>query len=307
MGYAAAAVTEGVPFRRDSPWRRRASLGVAAAVVLLALSETVSALVAPLRAPNDADWAAAETQVRAGFRPGDLIVAAPAWSDQAMRLRLGDLIPLRVAARLDDARFGRVWQISQRGAVAPEVAVSRQVADSRHGALRVSLFERTAARVTYDFVEQWAQAHVFRFEPGRGDIACQRLPDRHQCPNLPANFVLPRVLEADATLHRGLYTEPVQGAAVVVQYNDVPLGRELAIGHGLHDPWWRRLGDGTVWIKVLINGKPVGEYEAGNRTGWRILRIDTRAWAGAGRTVRFEIRSAKPYARHYGFAAEARD
>ena len=85
-------------------------------------SETTVALVAPSRAPTDADWAAAARDVRAGFRPGDLIVAAPAWADPIMRLHLGDLIPPAVAARMDDARFARVWEVSQRGAHAPEAA-----------------------------------------------------------------------------------------------------------------------------------------------------------------------------------------
>ena len=95
----------------DREWirRRRVSAGVVAAVLLLALAETATAIIAPLRAPSDADWRAAAATVRAGFRPGDLIVAAPDWADQVMRLHLGDLVPVKVAARLDAARYGRIW------------------------------------------------------------------------------------------------------------------------------------------------------------------------------------------------------
>lgn len=298
-----------LPLQPERPVPRRPgrAVAVAAGIVAFALWETVVALLAPLRAPDDRDWRRAESVVRADFKPGDLIVAAPFWSDQVMRLHLGDLVPLSVAARLDAARFGRIWQISQRGAVAPETASATLLRSSRHGGLQVSLFEQRPAPVTFDFVERWAQAQVMRHEPGRGDIPCERQPDRHQCPLLGFNFVMPRVLETDGTLHRGLYAEPVGGAAVVVEYKDVPMGRELAVGHGLHDPWWRRAADGTVRIKVLVNGVTVGEQEATNRNGWKVIRIDTSAQAGKTAVVRFEITSAKPYARRYGFAAEARN
>jgi hypothetical protein len=36
------------------------------------------------------------------------------------------------------------------------------------------------------------------------------------------------------------------------------------------------------------------------------VRFDTRAQAGRSGLVRFEITSQKPFARHFGFAAEAR-
>src|SRR6516165_5176941 len=94
----------------------RAGLVAVAAVSLLAVVETATALIAPRLAPTDADWAAAAAAVRAGFRPGDLIVAAPAWADPVLRVHLGDLIPPEVEGRLDDERFARVWEVGQRGA-----------------------------------------------------------------------------------------------------------------------------------------------------------------------------------------------
>ena len=100
----------------------RAGLAVLAAVSLLALVETASAIVAPYRAPTDADWRAAAGAIRAGFRPGDLIVAAPAWADPILRVHLGDLIPAEIAGRMDDERFQRVWEIGQRGATSAAAA-----------------------------------------------------------------------------------------------------------------------------------------------------------------------------------------
>jgi hypothetical protein len=286
--------------------RRRLSAALAAVVVLLALYETAAALIAPLRAPTDADWRSAAVAVRAQFHQGDLVVAAPAWADPVMRLHLGDLVPVKVAARLDAARYGRIWVVSQRGARADEALGAGVAAESRHGALVVRRYERRPAAVSYDFLAEWTHARVVRAEPGRGEIPCQRVVDRFQCPNISFNFVRPELLEIGTTMHNALYTQPVGGAAVVLEYPGVPLGRELAVGAGLHHVWLRKYGDGTVVLRVLVDGREVGRSEASNRTGWRVDRFDTSGFAGKRGVVRFEITSAKPFSRHFGFAAEAR-
>src|SRR3954452_19134955 len=121
---------------------KHAGLAALAGVSLLAVVETASAIVAPYRAPTDADWRAAAGAIRAGFRSGDLIVSAPAWADSILRSHLGDLIPVEVAGRLDDERFARVWEVSQRGAHAPAAARGRVSEERRFGALTVRRIER---------------------------------------------------------------------------------------------------------------------------------------------------------------------
>lgn len=292
-------------FDRDFLRRRRVSALLGGAVLLLALVETASALISPLLAPSDADWRAASGVVRGGFRAGDLIVAAPDWSDQVMRLHLGDLVPIKMAARLDDARYGRVWELSQRGGRAAE-GRGTVGHTSRHGGLTLRRYDRTPAAVSFDFFDQWARARVVRAEPGRGELACPRLEDRFQCPDLGFNFVKPGLLEVGTTMRNALYAQPVGGATVVVEFAQVPLGRELVVGHGLHHVWLRKHGEGTVKLRVLVDGREVGRGEASNRSGWRIERLDTAASAGKPATVRFEITSDKPFSRHFGFTAEAR-
>jgi hypothetical protein len=286
-------------FDRELLRRHRVSAVAAALVVLLALVETASALIAPLRAPGDADWSAAAADVRAGWRPGDLIVAAPDWADPVLRLHLGDLLPSKLEGRLDAARFGRVWEVSQRGAAAPEVGGARATHRARHGALTVRLWERAPAAVTYDFVERSATARV-----SCGDGPCPA-GARQGCGDFVATR--PQLLEIGTTMRQALYAPPVDHATVAVEYRDVPLGRELAVGAGLHHVWMRKGGEGTVELRVLANGAEVGRTQASNRSGWRVDRFDTARFAGAPATVRFEITSAQPAARCFGFAAEARN
>ena len=283
---------------------RRARLLGAVAVVLLALVETAVALVAPHLAPTDADWRAAAAEVRSGFRAGDLIVAAPGWADPILRVHLGDLIPAEVAGRLDDGRFARVWEVSQRGArseVRGQLALER-----RFGALTVRRIERPAPAVDYDFVARWADARVSR-RPARGPVvACQNAGDRIQCPDISYNFVRRQIVEVDQKLREALLAQPVGDATVVVEFPAVPLGRTLELGTGLHNTWMRKEAHGPVDLRVFVGGAPAASLTTRNEDGWKRTTIDTSARAGQTAAVRFEITSPAPQARHFAFAAEAR-
>jgi hypothetical protein len=286
--------------------RHRLAYACAAGIVVLALVETGNALLAPLRAPTDRDWRAAAAAVRTAFRPGDLIVAAPTWADPILRQHLGDLIPIPVAGRLDAARFGRVWEISQRGARAPETEGSRVVQSSRQGALTLRRYERPAAQVSFDFVSEWSRASVSRIAAGGQVSLCYRAPDRFECPDPPAQSLKPELLEIDTSPHFALSTPLAGRSTTVVEFDRVPLGRELAVGAGLHNVWLRKAGRGTVSLRVLVQGRELGRIEAGSMTGWTLRKFDTSALAGQSQSVRFEVTVDDPNSRTLGFAAEAR-
>jgi hypothetical protein len=92
----------------------------------------------------------------------------------------------------------------------------------------------------------------------------------------------------------------------VIEFDRVPLGRELAVGAGLHNVWLRKAGKGTVSLRVLVQGREFGRIEAGSMTGWTLRKFDTSALAGQSASVRFEITVDDPSSRTLGFAAEAR-
>lgn len=276
----------------------------AAAIVVLAVVEAANAIVAPLRAPGDSDWKAAAAAVRSGFRAGDLIVAAPAWADPVMRQQLGDLVPMPVAARMDAARYGRVWEISQHGTRAEETAGGSVAQTSKHGALTVRLWQKKPAQVRFDFLRDWRRGQM-SVVSGSGDSPCVAGGDRFVCPGGPS--LKPELLEIDTALRQGLALDPIERSTAVLSYADVPMGRELAVAGGLHNVWQRKGGDGKVHLRVLVDGREVGGVDGTNLGGWDLRRLDTSAWAGKTATVRFEITVDKAQSRHFGFAAEARD
>jgi len=278
-----------------------------ASVLCLAAIETLWSLLSPRVAPTDEDWKRAAGVVRAHYRAGDLLVAAPSWADPLLRTYLGDLIPIPVAARMDDTRYGRVWEIGQRGAHADE-AHGAVTFDETAGHLRVRLLERPALPVHYDFVERWRDAEVVRWDlASRAPLRCA-LNVRADGVACAGNdlAVSQALVEVDTQIRRAVLAPPEAGALLAVEYPAVPLGKELAVRTGLHDVWARKYATGTVYLKVLVDDRPVIEVVTGNRSGWLASRADTRAWEGKTARVRFEISSPAPALRHFAFAAESR-
>ena len=273
--------------------------------MLLALVESVNAVVAPLRTPSDKDWAAAATLVRMEFKPGDLIVAAPLWADPVMRQKLGDLVPLPVAGRMDAARYGRIWEISQRGARAADTTGATVAATTRSGALTVRRWEKPAAAVTFDFLAQWRQASMSVVNADGTEVPCAMGPGRLQC--VRGASLGPELIEVDTTLRNGLAVDPVEGAILALEFPAVPLGRQLMVTAGLHNVWLRKAGDGKVRMRVLADGRELGTIAATSQSGWAGKGFDTSALSGRAAKVRFEITVDKALARHFGFAAEARN
>ena len=281
------------------------SVVAAALILLLALVETVNAVVAPSRAPSEKDWVAAAAKVRAGFRLGDLIVAAPAWADPLMRAQLGDLVPVEVAGRMDAARYARIWEISQRGARATDTTGATAAESSRYGALTVKRWEKQPAKMTYDFVAEWRKASVSIVNADGTEVPCTMAANRWQC--MGGAWVGPELLEIDTTLRNGLGIEPIEGKRLVLEFSDVESASELVVGTGLHNVWLRKSGEGKVRTRVLADDHEMNTIETTSSSGWSLHRFGTSAAAGKSTKWRFEITVDNAHARHLGFAAEARN
>ena len=131
--------------------RARPALWMTVLLVLLAIWEMATLAHVHAAAPGDAEWKAAAALVRGELRPGqDLIVFAPAWVDPVGREWLGDELTLDDLGRMDAARYARIFELSVRGAEAPEVAhLGAPSLTVEFGGLRVRRFEQKPAAVTW--------------------------------------------------------------------------------------------------------------------------------------------------------------
>jgi hypothetical protein len=167
-------------------------------LAVLAIWELVATVRAGSDVPGDDDWAAAAAAVRAAHQPGDLIVFAPRWIDPVGRLHLGDLIPLAMAGRQDADRYGRIWELSIRGARADETSGLEPVSVEHHGGVTVRRFERTPAEVVTDLVA--------------------------------ASTTRPHLVEVDFQPRRCVTASPGPGKIATLTWPSVELGSEL-VGH----------------------------------------------------------------------------
>ena len=290
-----------------TPKPRRWPLLLVLAFVSLASVETVAAIVGPGRAAREADWEAAAAEVRAGVRPGDLIAFAPYWADQVGRSHLGDLMPVEMVARSDADRYGRIWELSVRGAHHDDVQKARELHATDHGRVRVTLYEKVPPiEVLHDFTATLGDARVTQ-QPasGRGEeTPCYVDGDGFRC---ASTRVERRTLEIDYQPRHGALV-PVDGSLVTrLEYPGVHLGSVLVCYAGLHDYYARKNADGVVDLALFVDGAPLGSERVANADRWKRLSLDTARFAdGQPHTVRFEVKAQNAAWRNFGFHAEAR-
>lgn len=312
------------PAPRTAPRASRAGLLVVGALVVLATVEAGAALLSPRRVASEADWQAAAAEVRAGFKPGDLIVFAPRWSDAVGRKHLGDLVTPEMAGRADASRYARIWEVSIRGAHAPEtleVGTYPSGSPSLHGRVRVALYSRsTPITPLYDFTAHLAEARVSQTAPD-----APAGPDERTCGlsgGAAGNGVEPvafrcattsverRTLEVDFAPRRGVLA-PADGTRTTrVEWDSVPLGNTLAGWTGIHDWHSRKYGAGPVDFKVFVDGAQLYTTRldaSPAAASWRPFLVPTLRYAGTSHAVRFEV-SSPPGAteRRLGFHVESR-
>ena len=247
-------------------------------LVAISLWEVCAARRDAAGVPGDAAWRAAAEHVRAGYRPGDLIVFAPAWTDPVGRSQLGDLIPLTVAARMDAARYGRIWELAIRGARSPDTAGLEPVQVEDHGGVVVRRFERTPAIILGDVLAELPAA----------------ISDGPR-PTL-------ELVEVGFAPHRCLQVSPAPGTPVRITFLQLPLGTELVGYVGIADVFTRRDVRSPGRLDVELAGKVIASAVAGVDDGW--VRFAAATPPGNA-DITFVLRATDPN-RRICFAAEAR-
>lgn len=257
---------------------RASWLGALVAVLLVGLGVWEIAAIRRARAAPDEDWRAAAAVVRAGYRAGDLIVFAPEWVDPIGRLHLGDLIPIDVAARMDSARFARIWELSTRGQAHPDVAALTARSSQTFGEVTVRLYEQAPATVLVDVRD--------RLKTARVDGPAARGPSLE-------------LAEVGFAPRRCIQVVPNPGKAVRLTFPGLPAG--TLVGYvGLADVFTRRDIRRPGRLIVETGDRALVEVAPGVDDGW--VRFETPVPGG---DVTF-VASADAPQRLICFAAEVR-
>ncbi len=265
--------------------------GLAPVVVLAAIAawSTCRVVGAGDGVPGDRAWARAAAAVRAEHHAGELIVFAPRWVDPVGRLHLGDLIPIEMAARMDGDRYPVIWELSIRGARAPETHGLRPAWQRNVGGVVVRRFERPAAQIVTDLV-----------------AAAMAAPSSLQVSGLVARGPEVVLAEVGFEPHRCVQVVPSPGQEVSVTFPAVALGSALVGAVGLADVFMRRDVRTPIDLIVQVGGREVARARAGVDDGWVRWRGTTTPGTADVTFVVRAIDGAKARDRLACFAAEAR-
>ncbi len=258
----------------DPATPRRLGAIPAAVLVVVAIWE-IFATRCQSSVPGDDAWNEAAQFVRSQYQPGDLIVFAPDWVDPVGRLHLGDLIPVEMVSRMDAAKYGRIWELSIRGAVARDVVGITPV-EEHHGAVEVRRYERQPVEVITDLISYGSNAGRLDlvevgFEPHR----CMVVSVPPARPYLRPIFSLLDKLDEllrRRTLRALAQLLPELPSAYAVPENErngkwitarrMELGSSLVGAFGIADVFTRRDERRDVELVIEIGGKRVVEKHA---------------------------------------------
>ncbi|MCC7537707.1 MAG: hypothetical protein IT379_15905 [Deltaproteobacteria bacterium] len=324
----AASVPPGRSPGHERPAPRAAGrLVVAGAVALLAWPIVEVALHLWFRANvvTRDHWREAAAFVRAEWRDGDLVTAAPRWADPNMREVMGDRLSPSAAGRSDTAAFSRLWVMSIRGHESPEAPARAADLTREIGPVTVSRWVLPRPVVRTDLVERLATARVELLHDGqsrpcpwreRGIAAGGGVDDG---PITPAErFVCDPVrswlwvgvttIEDMALLpRRCVWHHPEGRNPIRATFDDLELSNAVVLYGGIHYDQARDLTGGPVHVRVLVDGSPAGRATFRDADGWKRLVVDTRASRGQRHDLSIEVTAPDPRLRVFCWAASVRD
>ena len=210
----------------------------AAALVALAIWEVLTLASAGRSAAAPADWQAVAAAIPATLGSDQLVVFAPRWIDPVGRRWLGARLTLDQVARIDTVRYRQIWEVSIRGADAPELAGESPASVETFGPIRVRRFERRAPAVTWSLAEGTRICEI-DFEPRRG---------------------VPLILRAPYAQARR-------------KFERVPLGTELQVYAGLDDYQKRSRNRSAALVRLMVDDREVAHRTIGNGDGWAALPV----------------------------------
>lgn len=296
-------------------------------VPLVALWELVAHAKIVRSVPTETDWRSAHDWIARERRAGELVASAPLWTDPLARWHLGDLIPVKDAARADATIYPRAFVATIRDGEHPDFRGWSVERSQRFGGVEVRVLRNpSVARPLFDFYEHLHEAQVFRVEPSglrpcplsmnvpvtggglhQGPLAG---PERFQCGEGWNN--VSRIILEDLG-HRGrrcIWSHPVVDVPMRTVFQNVPIGDAIYGYHGIAYQAERGGDRGEVGcpvtLTVRVGGQEIGRDVHHDGEGWKNFRFDTRALRGTTQEVVFEATMPSARAAHYCFTGDSR-
>jgi hypothetical protein len=276
------------------------------------------------RAPRFDEYDVLREAVAQVAQPGDLVVAAPAWTEPMVRRALGDeIMPLADVARPSDEARSAVIEVSTLGQRSKAFAAYRleestPVGD--HFVVRRLLARQPGSNSsrTTSFVDRLGPDGV-RVE--LASVACRwsdnapRMagglgghptfgPHRFMCAGAPHyNVGVTVIADHDFLPRRCIWAHPPKSGELTIRFRDVDLGQHI-VGHG--GMYWmieRERSGAPVQLRVDVRGEEVGRYIHADGDGWSRFEMGLGRHANTTSDVTFRISSEDNARRHFCFEA----
>ncbi|HEY4176597.1 MAG TPA: hypothetical protein VGM90_07190 [Kofleriaceae bacterium] len=254
----------------------------AVALVLVAIWEITATLRAPGGVPDDDAFAQAGSYVREHMQPGDLVVFAPAWIDPVGRMVVGNALTVDAAARMDSAKYARIWELSIRDEHAPEVAKLRPEEALDIGGVAVSRYQQPPVTVLADLRDRMDTAKIVG---GAAHVELQ---------------------EVGFAPHRCILATPFSDQhPIAITFPGVTLGSQIVGYVGIADVFTRRDRREPASLSLSFGelAHPAVTAIAGVDDGW--VRFSATTPPGTVANLTFQLASAAG-GRLICFAAEVR-
>jgi hypothetical protein len=237
-----------------------------------------------------------------------------------------DIMTLERAARPDNTRFRRTFEVAARGARSPEFLDWKLTEQTAFGALRVSVYENPApATVIDDLIKRISpdKAQVFRVEAGGADTPCAfvRGPvtsggtyypfgpatpgDRFNCGSSYVGVSVVQALDHEPRLC--IFAPPIGGGQILqMRFPGVRFGKALHGHHGIHYDVERHKTGTPVMISFRVKDTVIGRTAHVDGQGWSGFEFETNEFEGKTEELRVEVSSASGANRKYCFEADTR-
>jgi hypothetical protein len=267
------------------------------------------------------DWHSAHALVEQMWKPGDLVVFAPDWTDPLGREFFGDkLAGIADEARADDTRFARAFEVSIRGAHDPELAGWKRVDAKKAGAVTVYVLDNPSPVHLLDDLLLHATPTGMRVQQGGAECRFTHGPttagnlgagpatpgDRFVCQG-GGSVGVSIIHDKEDRARRCFFAPPAGGRSppLDVRFQDVAFGTALHGHLGLAQFNERDHTGQPVTLTWTTGGRILGKLVDNDGDGWKGFELSTPELAGQRGELVAEVSSAGG-GRHFCFEADTR-
>ncbi len=287
---------------------------VSTLLVIVVLLYSISWYIySPLTRPRIDDYKNISSYIRSQFeKDSDVIILQPFWAERA-REYLGDLniINPRDVKNEDLSQYKNIYVFSVFGYGENIYEYMnkkfKSLEKKEFGKLSLFKFQNEKIeKVIYNFYQNIKDAKIRIIKGGEIKECKDFSNDRWRCGGPDWQYIGKEILDIDGTGRECLWSHPMTGSIIEINFENIPAGDILKGFSGLTDEAVRYKEGSPVFLSILIDDKEVLYHRNPNSIGAKRFEIDTSAYKGSTHKITFKVSTVLDGVRHFCFYADVR-